>query len=156
MKYFFPRVLNKIGLLHRINIFPKLQIKKKSIIIPVINKIGYNNLFLSEMWMIRLLESVLPLAKGSFVDIGVNLGQSLIKLRSLDQKRQYIGFEPNPSCVFYVEKLIKVNSFENTLVIPVGLSDKTDVLHLNLYSENNSVDSSGSIIKDFRDQKVFK
>ena len=156
MNNFLPRLLNKTGILKRINLFSKIVINNKVFYIPIIKKVGFNNLFMTEIWMVQVLKRFLKLKKGAFIDIGVNVGQTLIKLRSVDKDREYIGFEPNPSCVFYIEELIKKNNFKNTSVIPVGISDKDEVLPLNIYSENNLTDSAASIIEDFRTQKIHK
>src|SRR5690348_13368483 len=54
----------------------------------------------SEPWFLQLLTLLLPYNKGSFVDVGANLGQTMIKVKALDSARKYIGFEPNPTCAF--------------------------------------------------------
>ena len=156
MKHFFVRFFKKTGILKSINITDKIIINKSTFKIPIIKEIGFNNLFMTEIWMVQVLKQILKIKPGAFIDVGVNIGQTLIKLRSVDEEREYIGFEPNPACVFYTEELIKKNNFLNTVVIPVGISDKNDVLTLNLYSENDLLDSSASIIENFRTQKIFK
>lgn len=156
MKIFIPRLLNKLGILKRVSFSYEIIINKTLFKIPVIKKFGFNNLFLSEQWMIEIIEQIFKIKKGAFIDVGVNIGQTLIKLRSVDREREYIGFEPNPSCVFYTEELIKKNKFLNTIVIPVGISNEDNLLSLNLYSENDSLDSCASIIENFRDQKIHK
>lgn len=100
MKHFLPRLLNKINLLEKVNLNQTSTINGKKVNIPVINKIGFGNLFIDELWMIPLIEKLLSIKKGTFIDIGVNIGQTLIKLKSIDPEINYIGFEPNPMCVF--------------------------------------------------------
>lgn len=154
MKYFLPRLLNKINLLNKVNLNQTSTIYGKRVKIPIINKIGFDNLFLGELWMIPLIEKLISIKKGTFIDIGVNIGQTLLKLKSIDSEIEYIGFEPNPMCVFYVRKLIKVNKYKNCKIVPVGISNENKLLELNFYY-NNETDSSASIIKDFRpEQKI--
>ena len=53
-----------------------------------------------------MLENLLKKKNGAYLDIGVNIGQTLMKLKSVNPKIEYIGFEPNATCVHYVNKLI--------------------------------------------------
>lgn len=103
---------------------------------------------IEEPWMIELLKIVFTIRKGAFLDIGVNLGQTLIEVKSVDPERVYVGFEPNSSCVFYVEELIRINNFSNVKLIPVGLFNEEKILQLDLY-DDNITNSGGSIIRDY-------
>jgi hypothetical protein len=76
----------------------------------------------SEPWMVELLVHLLPVRAGVFCDCGVNIGQTLISVKAAEPARRYIGFEPNPECVAYVEKLIELNRLSNVLIVPVGLA----------------------------------
>jgi FkbM family methyltransferase len=103
----------------------------------------------TEPWMLDILDGLLKRTEGAFIDVGVNVGQTLVKMKSLSIDRQYIGFEPNPACLYYVGELIKQNKFTACTIMPVGLYNQDQVLCLNLYSDD-SVDSSASMIKGFR------
>jgi FkbM family methyltransferase len=156
MNYFFIRVLNKLGLLSKLNVLSPITLNNKRFIIPIISKVGMANITMSEPWMIKILEKILKNEKGLFIDVGVNVGQTLLKLKSVSEDIHYIGFEPNPTCVFYLKKLIKINQFKNTEIIPVGISAKNEIGVLNFY-QSNETDSSASMIKEFRpEQKVLK
>jgi len=102
-----------------------------------------------ETWMLELLKRVLPKQQGVFVDVGVNLGQTLIKVKSADPARKYLGFEPNPLCISYVSKLIEANSFTDCRVIPAGLYPESQILQLNFY-QDNADDSSAPMIEELR------
>lgn len=68
----------------------------------------------------------------------------------------YIGFEPNPTCVYYVNCLVQLNNFTNIGLIPVGISTNTELGKLHFYS-NTETDSAASIIENFRpNEKVAK
>jgi FkbM family methyltransferase len=149
MNVFLIRLLNKIKLLKYFNLSGKLVLNKIEFKIPIIERTGFENLFISEPWMIDLLKIVLKNDDQYFVDVGVNVGQTLLKLKSVSGKIKYIGFEPNPLCVFYVNKLIKENKFENCQLIPTGVSDSTELGVLNFFN-NSTTDSSASIISNFR------
>lgn len=155
MKFFFPRLLNKLGILKYLTINVSISLGKNRISIPLIKKIGFGNLLMSEIWMLEVLEKILPLKKGAFLDVGVNIGQTLIKLKSVNNEISYIGFEPNPLCVYYTNELIKINNFKNTKLISSGISTTNKILTLNLFSENE-MDSSASLIEEFRPDPIIK
>jgi FkbM family methyltransferase len=148
------RALNKLRILRYFNINGKIELNNKKFKIPILQKVGYGNLFMSEPWMIEILKIVLPIDNKGFLDVGVNIGQTLIKVRSVSSEIKYIGFEPNPMCVNYVSQLVKENDLKNVSIIPVGISDKTKIGVLNFF--NSSVtDSTASMIAEFRpEQKI--
>ena len=156
MRLLFIRALNKLSLLKFFNLTGEVTLNGKRFKIPILQKTGFSNLFVTETWMIKILEVVLPIDNKKFVDVGVNIGQTLLKLRSVSSEISYIGFEPNPMCVNYSAKLIKENEFKNTILIPSGISEKTELGKLNFYSPSET-DSSASMIEDFRfNQKTFR
>lgn len=157
MKFFLIRALHKLGLVEQVNMVVPRPLNGTTIQVPVLQGLGYDNLQVTEQWMCSLLKSILAKTRrGTFIDVGVNVGQTLLKLRSIDAEVDYVGFEPNPRCVYYADVLIKANGFRNCRIIPVGLADKNSVLQLNLYSQTDT-DSAASLVENFRpDQKIFK
>jgi len=150
-KLFF-RSLRRIGILKYLNINIRTTVNNCQVLIPIINEKGLTNyLELSEIWMIDLVQKLFKnsIVDGCFVDVGMNIGQTLIKIKSIDPDIDYIGFEPNPNCVYYLKKLVKANNYLNIKILPIAISDKTEIteLFLNNFSE---IDSSASMIKDFR------
>jgi len=139
--------------LSNFNFTIRRKLNGKTFKIPILGNVGISNLTISEQWMVELLETLLKIEANKFVDIGVNVGQTLIKLRSVDSTIEYLGFEPNPTCIFYVNKLIKLNSIQNTSLYPVGISSKTGLGELNFYYESET-DGSASIIENFNKHKV--
>jgi FkbM family methyltransferase len=127
------------------NIGIKRKLNGKVIVVPLINGIRLG--ISGEKWMSGVLTEIFKYATaGVFYDVGINLGQTLTKVMTLDEKRKYIGFEPNPSCVFYVTHLVSLNGWErNITVMPVGLSDVDDLLYL--YGDGET-DPESTIIKD--------
>lgn len=114
---------------------------------------GYPNLEMSEMWMIDLLKNHIKIKPGTFVDVGTNVGQTLLKVKSI-QEMEYICFEPNPDCVSYLHDLISINnSLKNVKIIPVGVSDENTLSNFNIY--NGPMDSSASIKTHFNSQKAI-
>lgn len=109
----------------------------------------------SESWMIDVLAKVLQKRPGAFLDVGMNVGQTLVKLKALDPHRDYVGFEPNPVCVAYVQELIKENNFVNCTVLPVGLYTEDRIMPMDLFSDS-ATDGRATLINNFRpDDKVY-
>ena len=80
--------------------------------------------------------------EGAFIDIGVNVGQTLCKLLASGERRRYIGFEPQIACCFYVDQFIRHNGIADAHVIPVALGEEPGVLEL--FADNDDVDESAS------------
>ncbi|MCU1384404.1 MAG: hypothetical protein JWL71_3101 [Acidobacteria bacterium] len=103
--------------------------------IPVVFGQGPQNLALLEPGIFGALRRILPLRPGAVFDIGVNVGQTLLKIKALDWQRPYVGFEINHRCCHYVDTLIAANQFVDCTVVPVGLSDRNGVATLWLRRE---------------------
>ncbi len=146
--------LLKTKLLNYINITARKRLGEKKFKIPIIKGIGLVNMSVSEKWMIELIDNLLKIKNGVFIDAGVNLGQSLLKLKSVNPSVRYIGFEPNPACVFYIKQLIEINNFTKTTIIPIGLFNKNDLIEMDFYS-TSEVDNAASLIKDFRQSQTI-
>lgn len=149
--------LKKIELLPYFNINGEVRVNNLIIKVPVIKGIGFGNLYGTEPWMINLLEEIFKIGKGgAYYDVGVNLGQTLIKLKAVNPELEYIGFEPNPICVFYSKELIKANNYSKTSIFPVGVSNEDNIYSLSLFSDDDT-DSSASMLNNFRpEQTTFR
>ena len=151
------KVLDKLGFFKRFNFNVKVKINGKTFKVPIIRGIGLNNIRITETWMVQLFKQIFNFQNdGAFYDIGVNLGQTLIKLKSINPEIEYFGFEPNPICVFYTKELIKTNAFKKTILFPVGISNRDAIYSLSLFFDDEA-DSSASILDNFRpSQTTFK
>jgi FkbM family methyltransferase len=119
--------------------------------VPLMRGVGLNNVWGSEPWMTDLLQRLQALIRNhGLIDVGVNIGQTLLKLKSIDSAAMYLGFEPNPLCVVYVNELVRCNSFENCEIYPVALSNSPAVHRLIL---DNEEDPGGTMITDLRPRK---
>lgn len=61
------------------------------------------------------------------LDVGANVGQTMLSVKSAYPAIEYIGFEPNPICVNYLNKLIRVNHLQNARIFPFALSSTNGV-----------------------------
>lgn len=149
MKNLFIKLLKKFRLLKFVNIYGSATINSKKIVVPLLGGMGEENLSGYETWLTQVLIKLKPFSIENFVDVGINLGQTLIKAYTVFDDIVYVGFEPNLMCVNYANDLVNVNNFKNCTIIPAGISDKTEVLKLNFY-HGNKTDSTASIIEQFR------
>lgn len=70
--------------LRKINYTRRICINDVGIRIPSIHGIACKE---SEPWMIDLLAALLHQRSGAFLDVGVNVGQTLIKVKAIDSDR---------------------------------------------------------------------
>jgi FkbM family methyltransferase len=150
ISHFLARVLNKLHLLSLFNAATVIRVNKKKFTIPLLGRQGYDNLNLSEPWMTETLLGLRSTFNGYFIDVGVNIGQTLLKAHAVFDEVDYIGFEPNPSCVNYVQELVRQNELKKTVVLPVAVGAKTEMLRLNFFATDKS-DSSATIIENFKE-----
>lgn len=115
----------------------------------VIPKIHNLKSRVSEPWVLDLLQVLLEETEGAFLDVGVNLGQILVKTKVAEPQRRYVGFEPNAACVYYLQELIRVNGFKNCEIIPVALSDADGLGSLEFFGDDPS-GPAASVVSDFR------
>lgn len=145
------RVLN--GIFAWINVTITIRLNGRWVRIPILGSTGSRLLYNEEPEMVRLIRSALSTQPGAFIDVGVNVGQTLIKLRSVNSECAYFGFEPNIRCVAYVTKLIAANRWSDTSVMPLALADDEAIVE---FFSNGQTGNSGSITKGFRAESFYK
>lgn len=106
-----------------------------------------------ELWLDAAYKAALHAKKGAFIDVGTNTGQTLIKILSIDKNREYVGFEPQLDCCFYIDQFIKQNNLTNHTLLPVGLSNQTELLQL--LKRKDGTDCAASTIKGFRPDDFY-
>ena len=92
------------------------------------------------------LRRALDKRPGTFVDVGANIGQTLIKLLSVDPERQYIGFEPQIRACATIAQFIDDNQIWTAEVLPIGLSDRNG--SITFYSRNGFDDMATTIVPE--------
>ncbi|WP_423823774.1 FkbM family methyltransferase [Salinisphaera sp. SPP-AMP-43] len=112
--------------------------------VPRINGIRYRP---NERWMSEAIRGLITYRQGVFLDCGVNTGQTLLKLKSIDPDYPYIGFEPNPACAYYVNTLIQMNQLRECTLVPAGLAPTTGTATLNLF-DTAAHDDKASLIPE--------
>lgn len=153
-KFFF-KVLKKSGLKNAFNFFIRRRINDVELVIPVLGEIGKGNLYSREKWMYELISKITACKEGCFVDVGINIGQTLIHYKTATKDGHYIGFEPNPVCIYYTQQLVQKNKWEHCTIIPCGIHQSNSLMAIHYYSIGT--DSMASFVPGFRsDRKVIK
>jgi FkbM family methyltransferase len=98
--------------------------------------------FAHEPHFVALLERLFQDRSGAFIDIGTNVGQTLIKVVSIDPTREYVGFEPQIDCCFYIDRFIRNNLLTNASIFPIVLSDRNGMLKLYFNSDYDEMAST--------------
>jgi FkbM family methyltransferase len=147
------RVLWKAGLHSRLCFNATIRFNGTRTIVPVLGGLGYENLCSHEPWMEALLAKLLPMCPGAFLDVGANLGQTLIKAKSLAPDRVVVAVEPNPICLFYLEMLVRANRYRDCWIIPSGLSKEHSLAKL-FFFDDSIADASASMIDGFRAENI--
>ena len=131
------------GAIRHVNFTLRRRVEGRRIKIPVIGglKVGISG----EKFLLHVLRLFLPKVDGAVVDVGMNLGQTLCKVKLVDPTRSYYGFEPNAACHAYLERLVRVNSWSKVTIFPCGLSDRTSILRLHV-SAHKPTDALGSFL----------
>lgn len=101
----------------------------------------------SESWSRHLYELFLRENEGLFVDVGANLGQTLMDYLSLDPPGDYLGFEPNASCAGYIDQVIFQNQLNQCTCLCLCLGSERGYLSL---LRKSIADSAASVVEDLR------
>jgi FkbM family methyltransferase len=107
-----------------------------------------------EPWLDAVLAAALKCRSGAFLDVGANIGQTLLKLLTLDRARQYVGFEPQVSCCSIIQQFIEDNHLENHTIFPLGLSENSRLVKLHI--RDADYDNTATIIEGFRPESFYR
>jgi FkbM family methyltransferase len=108
---------------------------------------GVTDLNDHEPHLLVVFEGVLRNKSGAIIDVGANIGQTLVSILALGVRRPYLAFEPNLAAAQQVELLAEANDATQVTVIPAGLSDRRGLARLGLSSR---YDLGASIVPEFR------
>lgn len=101
-------------------------------------------------WKTALIDRYLGERPGVLVDVGANVGQTLLDYIASPHGGGYLGFEPNPCCADGVTSFIRNNELEDAALVPVGLSDRDEVAQLHMRRGTSGADSGATLRQDLR------
>lgn len=137
------QIANKI--LKHINFSISLQLtSQQKVKIPIIGSTGKTLRNYELDWMHKLLDKLLRRKSAGLIDVGVNLGQTLMAFQTTQIGEHYIGFEPNSACTNYLTHLIEANQWNNCEIIPIGLSNSPSLVEF--YTQANFVTAGTATI----------
>lgn len=141
------KILKGIGnfILGIFNFNIRRKLNGRKVIVPV--KSGIKVGISGEKWMSEILKKIFNHSGGAFLDIGVNLGQTLIKVKTIEPNRDYIGIEPNSSCIFYLQHLVSKNNWKNITLVPAGVYPFDCLRRL---VGKNDIHGGSTVIDDFK------
>lgn len=106
-----------------------------------------------EVFLLEVLRRQLKSRPGAFLDVGVNIGQTLFKMLAIDRARTYIGFEPQIACCYEVERFLRLNHLQNAVVLPLALSNSNSIstfYTLGQYDETASLVNQSGATQEIR------
>jgi hypothetical protein len=74
--------------------------------------------------------AVLKRKEGAIIDVGVNTGQTLYKMLSIDRNRPYFDFEPQCMTASCVESFLTGNEITDYRILPIAFPITTEVSQL--------------------------
>jgi len=73
--------------------------------------------------IVPALRTALLRCDGAVLDVGVNTGQTLLKILALDPARPYVGFEPQVACCAALARFCRDNALRHVAIVPVALGE---------------------------------
>lgn len=104
-------------------------------------------------WKTRLIGHFLDRRKGLFVDVGANLGQTLLDYLSCSSRQGYLGFEPGLEGASNVRRIIAANGLDDCHIVPVGLSNEAGLTRLFGRSANDQCATMLETLRPSRKQQ---
>ncbi len=127
LKLYFIKILKRVHLLKYLSFHLRKKINGVGVKIPFIYGMGISNYTLESSWLDQLINSLVPEDESAFVDVGVNIGQTLLSIKTNRPAIKYIGFEPNSACTFYSKMLINTNHFKNCQIFNFALNSEIEM-----------------------------
>lgn len=106
-------------------------------------------IYWSSDWKTDFINRVLRNRSGVLIDVGANIGQTLVDYSESQTKGGYIGFEPNPRCVDIVTGIIAANALTDVALIPTGLSDASKIVAFYVRPDQ-AADTTATMVKEIR------
>lgn len=147
------RILLK-NLLKYFNLSFTVKLNNSRVSVPVRGGVGFENILIArhETWMNSVIETYYT-GSGCFIDVGVNLGQTLIKFKTLHKQGRYIGFEPNSNCIAYLAHLMKQNNWIDLKLVSSGLAAESAILPMFFNVQDSTSNQTGAtFIEGYRSQ----
>jgi FkbM family methyltransferase len=105
-------------------------------------------------WKANVFERLVQGSRPIFVDVGANIGQTLLEIFATHPDARYVGFEPILPCVSYLASVIQANEWETATILASALAAEEGVIAL--YRHSGSItDSCATVYEDLRPGRKF-
>jgi len=138
-------LLRKIGFLKNRQVDFLLQLNNIEFTVPIINEVGFNNHCMDELWMIDLFKMLDLNPSDQLLDVGANVGQTLLKWKCVYPNNAYFGVEPIPECKYYLDRLAVLNKFKDCKFSQKALFDSKGRVKLNFHFKDET-DRTATIV----------
>lgn len=148
LKYFIPKVLNRVKLIKYVNLKIKVRFRRSVFNVPLFGKTGYGLLQIDEDFDYRVYRKFsYEIGQGTFLDIGANVGQTILKVKEVNPQTTIVSVEPNVHLAAYLNDLIQANKWKNVLVLPLAIGNSFEIGKL---FRKNNYDTGASLEFDLR------
>lgn len=86
-KLFFVKAIKRLRFLPLINFRLSKIYNQAKIVVPFVVGMGIENYILKKNWLDDLISEFFDKDQGCFVDVGVNIGQTLIKVKTITSEK---------------------------------------------------------------------
>ena len=93
---------------------------------------------MDEWWMLDIFKRLSLNDDDILLDIGANVGQTLIKWKAVNSKSPCYCVDALPACSEYLDNLVAVNKFRNCKILNYAVSDSTGTATLNLHFDEEA------------------
>lgn len=98
-------------------------------------------------WNTEAIAAILRSRKGCLIDVGANVGQTLLDFCAAPVRSTYIGFEPNIRCYDHLAEIVSANALEACTLVPAALGDHDGLASLYHCA---SVDAGATTLSELR------
>lgn len=126
-----------------------IEIGGRRLTIPLHSADALEWLYWKETALVALLRDVLQRHPGAFVDVGVNVGQTLAGFIAAGMPGRYVGIEPNLRCASFASEVVQLSGLEGVEIIPVGLWKEAGLKSL-MVGRGAATDPTASFLTDIR------
>ncbi|MEM7507608.1 MAG: FkbM family methyltransferase [Pseudomonadota bacterium] len=99
-----------------------------------------------------ILRRLLRQRDGAVLDVGANVGQTLLCVLEIDPARRYVGAEPQATATAGISAFLGANRMHDHTILTIGLSDDDGFADLGLSHAN---DLAASIHTEFRPEGFY-
>lgn len=119
-----------------------LSVGSRRLVIPATPTTGWM-LSWQPDWKTQLIAALLSERPGLFVDVGANIGQTLLDYCASPVRKGYVGFEPSALCVDHLNRIIDANTLDDCMIYPMALASQSKPLK---FYTHGATDPGASII----------